>query len=160
MKVAGVDLGQLQDYTAIIVLDQYMVTRILRLRLGQKWDAIVSGVLAATADCDLLAVDCTGVGAAPVESMQAKRPGVVPVRFTSSSKRSLIMGLAEAIGTRTLGIASGIDGRDDLSEELKRFAATPTRKGWNFSGKKTGKDDLVMALALAVYARGLRDVPR
>jgi len=78
---------------------------------------------------------------------------VVPVGFTSRSKRDLIGTLAHVIGERRIQVAADCPGADDLREELRHFVASPTRTGWAFTGKAGGgHDDLVMALALAVRA--------
>lgn len=153
--IAGVDIGRSRDFTAIVTLDDLVITRADRLRLGQEWRAIVEGILHTTAGCSHIVVDATGVGSPIVEALQEKSSArVFPFLFTAASKPKLIGFLVSWF--RDLSIHPACDA-EDLREELSRFSAQPTRKGWKFSGKgRGGKDDLVMALALSLMARELR----
>jgi hypothetical protein len=154
--IAGVDIGRTRDYTALVVMDLDDVVGIHRLRLGQDWKGIVRGIEALVAPCSLVVVDSTGVGSPIAESLSERLPGrVFPFTFTQSSKPRLIGGLVSAINGRNVRI-SPQPGADDLKEELGRFMAVSTRTGWKFSGKASGKDDLVMAFALAIFGRDVR----
>jgi phage FluMu gp28-like protein len=157
-RVAGVDIGQRRDYTAVVVLDAGGVIRAAhRLQLGQDWARIVAGVAALVRDCDPVVVDDTGVGAPVAEALAALVP-VVPFTFTKQSKLELIGHLAAMIGERRLRVAADATGADALREELSRFVAMPTRTGLALTGKGAGgHDDLVMATALAVCAALLRE---
>ena len=117
---------------------------------------------------DTAALDATGLGAPAVEIIQPHVNGtaLVPVTITSGTprwngphlyigKQKLIAGLVQAIGIGRLLLAQDCACREDLREELSRFIATPTRRGWKLSGKATGKDDLLLCSSLAVLAARL-----
>jgi len=153
--VAGVDIGQRRDFTAVVTLDNLGAVRgAHRLRLGQRWETIVASVAELVETADPVVIDATGVGAPVAEVLGSRITGkVIPLVFTSSSKRELVGMLAHVIGERRIHVPPDCPGADDLSEELRRFVASPTRTGWALTGKAGGgHDDLVMALALAVRA--------
>lgn len=155
MTVAGVDIGQRRDFTAVVTLDgQGVVRGAHQLRLGQGWSEIVTGVAALCGDCELIAIDATGMGGPIAEALATRLPGakVEPFLFTRSSKRQLIGLLSQVIGEGQIRVDAAAPGAEALREELRRFVATPTRTGWAFTGKAGGgHDDLVIALGLAVH---------
>ena len=151
--VAGVDLGRLRDPTAVVTLrGDGTITGAHRARLGASWRDTASTVVHLCRGVSLVAVDATGVGDAVCEALEAHGLPVLRVTFTASTKLDLLADLAQVLHGGRLKLSPGCPGATDLEDELRRFVATPTRKGLKLSGKATGKDDLVMGLALAIRA--------
>jgi phage FluMu gp28-like protein len=160
--VAGVDVGRSRDYTAIVLMERPLVVRgIYRLQLGQEWIQIMAGIARLVQPCSHVAIDSTGVGSPIAEALADKVSGrVIPITFTADSKSRMMRALIAAISSRQLQIDPSAPGRDELREELTHFRAAPGRTGWRFTGKHHGgKDDLVMALALAIQAAGCATIP-
>jgi len=157
---AGIDLAAKRDFTAVVlvnVLDTgFSVTAAHRLAHG-PWKNQMAGIARLTAGCEGAAIDGTGVGALVVEQLRGRLTvPLVSVVFTPARKTELIESLIETLYNERLTVVPEAPGRDQLREELQRFSMSPTRRGAVYSGKKHGTDDLVIALALAVYAARLR----
>lgn len=157
MLVAGVDLGNRRDFTTVVTLDDLTITAAHRLPRKQKWANVIGQVNELIRPLDRIAVDATGVGAPVVE--QIKGPKVTPVIITAGkihregetlylSKSDLVQLLVAYLPR--LRVASNAPGREALKEELSRFKIVPGRRGFKFTGKKGGHDDLVIGLALGV----------
>lgn len=156
MRVAGVDVGKEDDYTAVVVIDDLKIMGAWRIATGQSWDSILGAVVQKVSGCRLVAADSTGMGSMFASELGKHLP-VIPFTFTAISKPVLIRLLVEGVSSG-LSMNPGAEGADDLKEELLRFQCEPTRLGWKFSGKADGKkDDMVMALALALLARNRAD---
>ena len=100
-------------------------------------------------DGNICAVDSTGMGVRPAEELQAKSDMYIPYHFSSKSKQILMEGLAIAIQKGTVTIRSEI-----VKKELEAFEYEYTRTGILYSAPQGFHDDCVIALALAVYAKG------
>ena len=70
-------------------------------------------------------------------------------------KRELIRGVVVALENGGLRIAAGLPYTDALKAELADFQATFTDKGSAVFGGKREHDDLVIAVALAVWGLNL-----
>ncbi len=97
--VCGLDLGQAQDYTALIVTEKHTpegekrprfdVRHIVRFPLGTSYPTIVDEVAGLLARPPLgtdarLIIDGTGVGRAPVDMLRVRLGGrALPVTITS-----------------------------------------------------------------------------
>lgn len=115
-----------------------------------------------------LVVDATGVGAAVVDllrqALRSSRVMLCPVVLTGGSRVVLagstysvpkwevfeaVRHLLESGGLRLAARAPGMEG---LRQELERLERRPRASGVDeVSGKRTGNDDLAMALALAAW---------
>jgi hypothetical protein len=148
----GLDLGQSQDYTAIVVLqhvrsekddstieDEYHVRHAERLQLGTSYvDVIrhVSKLLETVKSIGnaTLIMDATGVGAPIVDMFRAAglKPVAVQVHgglktsFDKGSwhlpKRDLVSSAKRLLGEKTLKIADGLQYGDTLITELQNFS--------------------------------------
>ena len=143
----GVDLAKSVDYTVAIGLDEDGVVSSFA-RFQAPWEETVRqlsqhiGFLPAV-------VDSTGVGDPIVERLQRDLPNVEGFHFSSPSKQKLMEGLALAIQTEDIRYPDG-----EIVNELDAFAYEYTRTGVRYSAPDGLHDDCVMALALAVHARG------
>ena len=112
-----------------------------------------------------LVVDATGVGAPVVDLLRTTRTGahLVPVVITGAPhahegklathvpKHELIRGLQLLLEKKELTLAAGLPLAEDLRRELAAFELKPTHRGSRSGAAHGEHDDLVMALALAVW---------
>ncbi|MFO0796347.1 MAG: hypothetical protein U0804_02655 [Gemmataceae bacterium] len=178
--ITGLDLGQAADYTAVVVVEQtavraggrdvshYAVRHLDRFPLGTGYPEIVAGVKGLFAARPLagtrLVVDATGVGRAVVDMLKGGGVAarVVPWTITaghrmgdgSVPKKDLVGAVQAVLGTRRLKIAPGLPLAEVLAKELESFRVkvTADRNESFESWREKDHDDLVLALALAVWA--------
>jgi phage FluMu gp28-like protein len=177
--VLGVDLGQANDFTALVVLervdDELHARHIERLRLGTSYPRQVERIVALVDSPELahdvlVAVDGTGVGRAVVDLLRdALKPlgtPLVAVTITAGStatrvgsrwsvpKRDLVAAAQVALQTKTLKIASQLPTAQLLVDELTAYRVKVSEDGRDSysNGRDQPNDDLVLAASLAVYA--------
>lgn len=182
----GLDLGQSADYSAITVLERTVVVKegmkpvtkfacrhLQRWQLGTPYTTIADDVLEMITrepgflrGCKLV-VDRTGVGAAVVEMIHAKRLpcSIVPVLITGGHtvscergvwhvpKKELASVLQVLMQQRRLQIAKDLPEAATLVKELKAFKVKITTAGnEQFSAwRESDHDDLVLAVALSAW---------
>jgi hypothetical protein len=158
--VAGIDFGRRNDWTVVQVLEVGPVPRLVeswRVQ-GLGWNAQVERVIEVLSRWGVCALCCdaTGVGDSVSETLQssldAKRIpcAVEPFIFTGASKGPLIDALAIAVSRHLVRFPS----HPVLLGELSNFEATPPTScgGRERLQARTGHDDAVCALALAIRA--------
>lgn len=173
----GVDLGQAADYTAISVIekadDKVLLRHLERLQLGTPYPIQVERVkqIFKTVDSEGstvdLIVDHTGVGRAVVDLM--KQAGLSPIaliitagneatkagRIWHIPKRDLVSALIIAFQTGELKIAQSLPEAETLVKELMNFKLKVNLQTGHDSYEAWREgihDDLVLSVALAVYA--------
>lgn len=158
--VAGIDFGRRRDWTVVAVLEAGPVPRLVELwRVqGLGWGAQVEQVVDRLARWGVRSVVCdaTGVGDSVSEILQSaldthRLPCAVEAFvFTGASKGPLIDTLAIAVSRARLRFPA----HPVLLSELASFEATPSAVygGRERLEAKTGHDDTICALALAVRA--------
>ncbi len=185
----GLDLGQAKDYTALVILERhgeeansvYHARHLQRFALGTPYPAIVASVASMFTQTPLanekprLAVDETGVGAPVVDLFRQAQLNATlhPIHITGGStinydrgveyvpKRNLVSLVQVALQTDKLKIASALPEAENLSRELQGFqvkiteAANDTYGAW----RDGAHDDLVLAIALALYVGNKRGKP-
>ena len=185
----GLDLGQTKDYTALVILERhgereqavFHARHLERFPLGTPYPAIVAAVAEMLKQPSLskekvrLAVDETGVGAPVVDLFRQARLNAVlhPIHITGGStvnrdrgveyvpKRNLVSVVQVALQTDKLKVASALPEAQTLVRELQNFqvkitdAANDTYGTW----REGTHDDLVLAVALALYAGKKRGAP-
>ena len=176
--VLGVDIGQAHDYTAMVILEragvELHVRHAERLPLGMSYPTQTDRVAALLASPELardvqVAVDSTGVGRAVLDLLQeALRPlqtpltGITITSGTTASrkgsrwlipKRDLIAAAQVAIQSKRLKIAAAIPSAQLLTDELSAYRVKVTDDGRDTfgNGRDAPNDDLVLALAIAIY---------
>jgi phage FluMu gp28-like protein len=151
----GIDWGQAHDYTAVVVVQSqhvgYAVLECLQVR-RTSWSEMVdlAACTAAAYRDGVAAMDATGTQSSVIEmATRALHPfRCLPVTFTPETKRELVERLAWAVETCRLRLPP----HDALLEELRQFGIKPTSAGgWRYEAR-SGHDDLVVALALAIHA--------
>ncbi len=149
-----------------------------RVRLGQGFQEVVSEIERLT-QCEELrggtvttAVDATGLGIVVSEDLRRKRlrGELYPVVITGGLEGSyrdgfyptprteLLLGVQKAFEQEGLAVAEGLGGWDLLERELKAMRKVQSARGPRFETMGT-HDDLVFALALALFGARMRVLP-
>jgi len=155
--IAGLDLGKRVDHSALLMLDDWTVTHSL-LVTAPTWRGQIQALAPALAKVDLLAFDGTGVGDAVAELIP---PGIQRMQVVWTAGRGarregdserwlagkpfMIEATQQAIRTGKLKVPPSTIGRDELKDEMLRFAGR--------GEATTGHDDRVASLLLAVFGR-------
>ena len=177
----GLDLGQVKDYTALVILERhgeaeqavFHARHLQRFPLGTPYPAIVSSVARMLQlpplkdETPRLAVDETGVGSPVVDLFrQAELNATLhPVHITGGStinhdrgveyvpKRDLVSVVQVALQTDKLKVASALPEAQTLVRELQDFQVKITDAANDTYGawREGTHDDLVLAVALALY---------
>jgi hypothetical protein len=154
---------------------RYDVLSALRFELGTSYTAIVQKVAGWMSSPPYrgapLVIDATGVGVAVLEMFRAARMPcrIVPVTITGGHnaaeqpgggwhvpKKDLVAAVQAPLSGRRLAIAEQLPEAAGLVKELKHFqgritlAGNETFEAW----RERDKDDLVLALALALWWAG------
>lgn len=176
--VTGLDLGQTADYSALVTVEvdtagpEFAVRHLHRWPLGTKYPQVVADVGHLFGQRPLsgstLVIDGTGVGKA-VADMFAPAGITADVKaFTITAglapgdgtvpKKDLVGAVQVALQNGQLKIARGLPLADTLARELETFRVkvTADRNETFAAWRERDHDDLVLALALAVWYAGLR----
>jgi Terminase RNaseH-like domain len=178
----GVDLGQSFDPTAIAVVRKlrrgladpiYQVGHLERLPLQTPYPGVVSHVgrmLARLPEGTELVLDYTGVGRPVYDLFMAKGMSPYGVSITSGTavtkdrchysvpKLTLISTVQALLHDGRLKIHKNLADVDILVAELQDFRAEVTDSGyWRFGARAGKHDDLVLALAIALWHSVGRD---
>lgn len=178
--IAGLDLGQARDYSALLVVEQitprapytYHVRHIERWPLGTQYPTIVSAVSDRMAAPLLrrqpLIIDGTGCGR-PVVDLFRRVPALVfrPVLITGGDtaskddgsdywrvpKRDLVGVVQVLLQSERLKIAEVLPEARALTSELLNFQTKITESANDTYGawREGTHDDLVLGLALALW---------
>lgn len=169
--ILGVDLGQAQDPTALAAVEadpsQIDLRHLEQFPLGTPYPAVVERVGKVSAALPwrpYLVVDAGGPGRPVVDMMRVAGLKPIPVSITSGRrarcadgmvyvpKRELVRVVVVALETGRLRIAKRLPLAGAFKRELESFKVTITAKARATYAAKAGEhDDLVMAVALAVW---------
>jgi hypothetical protein len=184
--IAGLDLGQASDFTALCVLERtrredgrhFAVRHLERFTLGTSYPTICERIVDLFANPPLsgksLAVDQTGVGRAVVDMLYRAGPDATirPITITAGSavvpdgagwhvpKKDLVGVLQVLLQSRRLQVARSLPSADALVKELETFRVKVTAAANETfeAWRERDKDDLVLAVAMAAWVgeRGLQ----
>lgn len=177
--IIGLDLGQMQDYTAIAVAERfggarkdraYHLRHLERFKLGTSYPDVVNRVKELVNTEPLkrnahLVVDATGVGVPVVEILRQAALSPIPVLITGGDnvstsgifwkapKRDLVTQLQVLLQSGKLKIAEVLPEARTLINELLAFKVKITASANDTYGvwREGVHDDLVLAVALAVW---------
>ena len=148
--IMGVDLAKTEDYTVIIVFDQFSKRVVAFERFNQiSWSLQKLKIMAIAKKYNdaLCVIDSTGVGDPIVEDLQTNGLSVERFQFTTKSKKELIERLILAIEQRLILFPK----INELIEELESFSYEITPNGFKYTAPDGYHDDCVIALGLAVH---------
>jgi hypothetical protein len=137
----GIDLAKSYDWSVIIGLDAGGNVCYLD-RFQKDWHTTKQTILKLPRKAMLL--DSTGVGDPIFEELQRAGLMVEGLKFTNNSKQQLMVGLQNAIHTKSISYPEGV-----IVNELEVFEYQFTANGVKYSAPSGFHDDCVMALALA-----------
>ena len=169
--IFGVDLGQAQDYTAVAAVEdakasaEYHVRHLERERLGTGYPAVVNRIttLVRAVPKAHLVVDGTGVGRPIVDllreeglqpvavSITGGRTGSVKYGIFRVPKRDLVRALHTVVTRNRLKVAKGLPAGEAFRRELRAFEQTISNRGHDSYAGRGEHDDLVIAVALALW---------
>lgn len=178
--VAGLDLGQSRDYSALVVVEHLLLAKetpqqvrryercdavhVERFALGTPYPAVVEQVCRTLMTAPLrgqtdLLLDATGVGRGITDLFyEAFREGRIdrppyPLTITADNKRDLISTLQALVQTERLRFAAGLPQMEQLRKEMLGFTAKISTSGRDSYEALTEAihDDLVIALAFACW---------
>ena len=177
--LVGLDLGQAQDYTALVIAEQhgtpptasYQIRHLERFALGTAYPAIVTHIQSLLQHPTLqrhtsLVVDATGCGRPVVDLLTQTRLAPVAVSIHGGDqvshdghhwrvpKRDLVSVLQVLLQARRLQVAEALPLAQVLVQELLNFRVTidPRTAHDSYSAWCEGQhDDLVLATALACW---------
>lgn len=160
---AGVDWAKSRDHTTVAIVrgwgKQKVVVSAERLPRGD-YGAMIGSVARRIEESGAtsVAADCTGLGDNPTSLLaQRLRVPVIPYSFNVSSKGVLIERLVAAFELSEIRMARN----QALIDELRSFRAEVLPGGGvRYAAAGSGHDDLVIALALALYAQPYSDTLR
>ncbi len=154
------------------------VRMVERVRLGQGFDEVVGEVERLTQSPELsggtvtTTVDATGLGIVVSEDLRRRRlrGELYPVVITSglegkyrdgfypTPRTELLIGVQRAFEQQRLGVCGDVVGWGRLEAELKGMRKVQTARGPRFETLGQ-QDDLVFALALALFGVRMRTLP-
>jgi phage FluMu gp28-like protein len=148
----GVDLAKVEDFTALVALDEDGHVRGFDRFHQLDWTFQVQRIRAFAEEYNgLIIVDSTGVGDPIYESLYRTGLRVQPYKFTSESKRQLIENLSIRFDAGQLSIPGDLE---VLLNELKAYTYEMLPSGRVRYGAPEGlHDDAVTAFALAAWGR-------
>jgi len=179
---SGLDLGQAQDYSALVILERFKipdpdrksatfyrfdVRHLHRWPLGTSYPAIVADLKEMYARPHLqdsaLAIDATGVGRAVVDMVRLAGLRARCQSFTITfgeattgagvAKKDLVGAVQIPLQSGRLRFAEALELTPVLVKEMEayRVKVTAARNETFEAWRERDHDDLVLALALAVY---------
>ncbi len=176
---SGLDLGQAQDYSALVVLEQdtipdpecagktvnrFDVRHLHRWPLGTSYPAVIADLTGWYQQRPLhktsLVVDATGVGRAVVDMIrQSELPADVRAYTITAGaaegnktvpKKDLVGAVLAALQTRRLRFAESLELRSTLERELETYRVKVTSDRNETFGSWREKDHDDLVLALAL----------
>lgn len=149
---AGLDWGQTNDYTALIVIDGTTKQMVDHLHIRQlEWEEQRKRVkqLYDKWHLKFIVAEENSIGSVNIEALHKLGMQVIPFTTTNLSKSELMSDLYESIHTGGLRLQD----LAILKHELMIFISKQTATGiWRLAAEGDGHDDIVIALGLANYA--------
>ena len=146
--IAGLDFGQTNDFTALVVIDhttQAMVDflHINKLEWSEQRRRIIE--MCKRWNVQKLVAESNSIGSVNIEALMHQGITVHPFATTNASKAEIMSDLYESLH-------SGLQLMDYpvIRHELQTFVSSQTSSGvWRLAAEGDGHDDTVIALALA-----------
>ena len=146
--VAGLDFGQKDDYTVLIVLDRetHEMVDMLRIR-RMSWQEMRARIIHVTRkwnNCPVIG-ERNSIGEPNLEELWGAGVSITPFTTTSKSKTEIVQALYYALHEGGLRMW----GKPEVKKEFRQFSATQLPSGaWRYEAAR-GHDDIVIAAALA-----------
>lgn len=160
--VAGLDFGQQQDFTVLVVIDKTTLRQVDMLRVNRTSWADIRGRIRAMCkkwNVDLMFAESNSIGAGQIEAMLEEfyadgklRTAIRKFETTAVSKPPLMSSLYSALHEAGLLLLDD----STMKHEFGAAIAKQTQKGWTIESPRDaeGHGDTVIAAALAFHACG------
>jgi len=149
---AGLDFGQTNDYTAMVIIDRTVKQMVDLLHIRKmEWREQRKRIaeMYRKWNCRLMMAEANSIGSVNIEELRRDNLHVLGFETTNNSKSEIMSKLYEALHTDKLILLD--DNR--LRNEMTNFVSTQTSTGlWRLAAEGEGHDDIVIALALAWHS--------
>lgn len=146
---AGLDWGQENDFTSMIVVDAHTRQMVDKLHVRNlSWGEIRARVKSLYDKWHLrnLLAEANSIGSVNIEELRKLKVVVTPFDTTNESKALIMGGTYEALHG-----GWALQDWDVLRHELRTFVSTQLPSGiWRLAASGNGHDDTVISLALAI----------
>ena len=150
--VAGLDFGQTNDYTAMIVLDKTTKQMVDLLHIRKlEWSEQRRRIIEVYKkwNCERMVAEANSIGQVNIEELWRNDMAIEAFETTNASKADIMSKLYEGLHTDKLKLQD----ISVLRHEMATFVSTQTATGlWRLAADGEGHDDTVMGLALAWHA--------
>lgn len=147
--IAGLDFGQTNDYTAMIVIDKTSKVMVDLLHIRKlEWQEQRRRIAETYQkwNCKRIGAEANSIGSVNIEELRRMGLNIIPFETTNVSKAEIMSDLYEALHTDGLQLQDILT----LRHEMTTFVSTQTTTGiWRLAAEGDGHDDTVMALAIA-----------
>lgn len=146
--IAGLDFGQTNDYTALVVIDHTANAMVDFLHINKlEWSEQRRRIIEMCKKWNVqkLVAESNSIGSVNIEAIQHQGITVHPFATTNASKAEIMSDLYESLhsGLQLMDISV-------MKHELQTFVSSQTASGvWRLAAEGEGHDDTVIALALA-----------
>ncbi len=150
--IAGLDFGQTNDYTAMVVIDKTTkqmvdLLHIRKLEWSEQRKRIAE--MYKKWSCSRMTAEANSIGSVNIEELRRSGLSVQSFETTNYSKSDIMSKLYEALHTDGLKLQD----IQILRHELNTFVSTQTTTGvWRLAAEGDGHDDIVISLALCWYS--------
>lgn len=160
--VAGIDFGQNNDFTVVVIIDRTARCMAAMLRINRtSWQEIrrLARAIIQQFHCNIVLAEANSIGGPNIETLNNELGGdpcaITPIYTTTDSKREYMADLYDALhAEKEPLILQDVPG---VKRELRSFVAVQTAAGnWQLKAQEKEHDDIVIALALANKARVYR----
>lgn len=147
--IGGLDFGQDNDYTVLVILDATTYEQVAQLRINQmRWDTMRDRIrlLCEAWKVNMVIAEWNSIGKVNIESLRDLGLPIRAFKTTNKSKPPLIQGLYT--GFHEVGLRLQDD--SNTRHEIRNFISKQTPSGhWQYEANEGAHDDTVIATALA-----------
>lgn len=152
---AGLDFGQANDYTALVVLDMTTKQQVDFLHVRQLPWAEIRRRIAERCQywhIPALIAEDNSIGAVNIEALAELGVSIAPFTTTNASKAAIMSDLHEGLHAAGLQLQK----HEVMEHELNTFVGKQMAGGlWRLQAEGEGHDDMVIALALAWQGKAM-----
>ena len=152
---AGLDFGQANDYTALVIIDMTTKQQVDLLHVRQLPWAEIRRRIAERCDywhVPALVAEENSIGRVNIEALAEANIAIAPFSTTNASKAMIMADLYEGLHTAGLKLQK----HEVMQHELNTFVGLQLPSGlWRLAAEGDGHDDTVMALALAWQGKAM-----
>lgn len=150
---AAIDLGRVNDYTVLIIMDRNKNVKFMYRENQKDWQIIIDKLIKYLIEWKVkkCIVESNSVGDVVYDMLKKKLPGVIESEFTGSDKTNLIESLAIEFENKTIKLPKK-ELVPELYNELQLFSYVwnPKSRTLKYEAPQGKHDDTVMSLAYAI----------